>query len=378
MEYRKMNKTEKCIKMTNPLPKGAAFCQDALFLDIETTGLSPSKNRIYLIGTARLSFAEKTPDVITIRQFFAETPKEEARILLEFQKLPEKSDAIVTFHGNAFDIPFLKERAKRLGLDTAVYENKNYVDLYQHVHAFRNILCLENYKQKTVEKFLGINREDAYSGGELIKTYKEYVKNPDEMLLHRLLLHNREDVLGMTRLLSIYAFDAFFNGGFVPAGCDIKPCRRMDGQAAWEAVISCQLQEPLPAPVSCHSSICYLHARESLATFFVPVFEGSLKYFYPDYKNYYYLPGEDMAVHKSIGIFTDKACRQKAKAANCYARKTGTFLPQLEEVITPAFYEEYKAPCAYFEWNADAGLNAGAGLLKRYCMHLLEVLKAGK
>ena len=85
-----------------------------------------------------------------------------------------------------------------------------------------------------------------------------------------------------------------------------------------------------------------------------------------------------MAVHKSIGIFTDKACRQKAKAANCYARKTGTFLPQLEEVITPAFYEEYKAPCAYFEWNADAGLNAGAGLLKRYCMHLLEVLKAGK
>ena len=59
----------------------------------------------------------------------------------------------------------------------------------------------------------------------------------------------------------------------------------------------------------------------------VPLWEGTLYHFFADYKNYYYLPKEDMAVHKSVGCFVEPAYRQKATAANCYIKKDGRFLP---------------------------------------------------
>ena len=34
-----------------------------------------------------------------------------------------------------------------------------------------------------------------------------------------------------------------------------------------------------------------------------------------------------MAVHKSVGTYVDKAHRRPATAADCYIKKTGTFLP---------------------------------------------------
>ena len=63
----------------------------------------------------------------------------------------------------------------------------------------------------------------------------------------------------------------------------------------------------------------------------VPVLQGSLKYFYPDYRNYYYLPEEDRAIHKSVGCYVDSRFREKAKPDTCYVRKEGLFLPVFSE-----------------------------------------------
>ena len=52
-----------------------------------------------------------------------------------------------------------------------------------------------------------------------------------------------------------------------------------------------------------------------------------MKYFYANYKDYYYLPGQDLAMHKSIASFVDSSRREQAKAENCYTRKTSSFLP---------------------------------------------------
>ena len=40
--------------------------------------------------------------------------------------------------------------------------------------------------------------------------------------------------------------------------------------------------------------------------------------YYLDYKNYYYLPNEDMAVHKSVAVSVDRTHREKAAPENCY------------------------------------------------------------
>ena len=60
----------------------------------------------------------------------------------------------------------------------------------------------------------------------------------------------------------------------------------------------------------------------------IRVYKGTLKYYYPNYKDYYYLIYEDTAIHKSVGEFVDKDARIKATKETCYTKKDGTFLPQ--------------------------------------------------
>lgn len=59
----------------------------------------------------------------------------------------------------------------------------------------------------------------------------------------------------------------------------------------------------------------------------IPSITGELKHFYKDYKNYYYLPAEDIAYHKSVSEFVDRSARVQATARTAYTKKTGTFVP---------------------------------------------------
>ena len=69
--------------------------------------------------------------------------------------------------------PFITERAARLNvaLDLSHLES---LDLYKTARKCKSILSLSDYKQKTIEHFLGIEREDMYSGGELIDVYRKF------------------------------------------------------------------------------------------------------------------------------------------------------------------------------------------------------------
>ena len=51
---------------------------------------------------------------------------------------------------------------------------------FKELSPIKPLLCLENYKQKSIEAFLGIDREDKYSGGELINVYYEYLAQKDD------------------------------------------------------------------------------------------------------------------------------------------------------------------------------------------------------
>ena len=71
----------------------------------------------------------------------------------------------------------------------------------------------------------------------------------------------------------------------------------------------------------------------------IPVFLGELKHYYEDYENYFYLPEEDWAIHKSVGCFVEKSHRKKATAKTCYIKKEGVFLPlpPLKVFVTISF-----------------------------------------
>ena len=85
-----------------------------LFLDIETTGLSRARHRIYLIGMASLVDNNN----IYVNQLFADCPQDESVILARFADYmrTSKTKRIITFNGNSFDLPFLLTRANTAGI----------------------------------------------------------------------------------------------------------------------------------------------------------------------------------------------------------------------------------------------------------------------
>ncbi len=357
---KKIKKTEKL----NNAPK------HALLFDIETTGLSARSAGVYLIGAAY-----QKDDSIVLEQFFADSLQEESEVISEFQKLANEFDSLISYNGAGFDLPFLKNRMEKLGIEDSI-SGKKQEDLYRKIHSYKHIFHLKDYKQKTVEEFLGIQRkEDQSTGGELIPVYKEYVKQNKNALLSMLLNHNYEDLLGLASLLSLKDVDAVWQGGFTPISCRCTPYQKLDGQMGLECSIVCRLDIPFPVTCSCKNDLFYLHISKGQIYLQCPVYEGSLKYFYPNYKEYYYLPGEDMAIHKSVASFVDKTHRVKATAANCYQKKTGRFLPQYGTIETPAFYQAYKDAVSYFEWQEE--YESSPERLKSYCIHMLETLRQG-
>ena len=177
----------------------------ALFIDIETTGLSPKNASIYLIGACYYE-----DNIWNGIQWFAQTPAEEESILQAFFQFASSYSTLIHFNGNQFDLPFIKNRCESYGLDYT-FDSFEGIDIYKRVSLCKHFLQLPNCKQKSIEKFLHLNREDLYSGGELIPIYQEYVKNPDAQKEDLLLLHNKDDLKGMLEILPILSYGDIFN-----------------------------------------------------------------------------------------------------------------------------------------------------------------------
>ena len=94
---------------------------------------------------------------------------------------------------------------------------------------------------------------------------------------------------------------------------------------------------------------CHFKGEGHEGTLIIPIYEEELKYFYANYKDYYYLPTEDIAMHKSIASFVDREYREQAGASTCYTRKFSSYLPQWKILVEPFFKREYKSNELFFE-----------------------------
>ncbi len=347
------------------------FSESSVFFDIETTGFSPVNTSLYLIGCA-----SRKGTTLFLDQFFAENPSEEKEVLSAFLQHISSYQTILSFNGLGFDIPYLKGKCKTYEISDP-FGSYDYVDIFKEVSRLKFLLKLENYKQKSIEKFLGIGRDDQFDGGQLIDVYQDYVKHPTDDAEHFLKLHNYEDVLGMTDLLSILSYSRFFHGDFSLQNICTKTYENFDHtETGEELFFSLALDFPVPRKVSYRFEDCYLHLADDTATISVKIKNDTLKFFFPNYKDYFYLPDEDTAIHKSVAAFVDKEYRQKAKAANCYQKKTGRFLPQYDEWITPAFRREHKDKISYFELTED--FLASETMLASYLKNLVHTFSIQK
>lgn len=329
-----------------------------LFFDIETTGFSAAHSKLYLIGCL---YYDGEENLFRTIQWFMDEDGEEDKLISAFFDFSRNYTHIVHFNGDGFDIPYIVHKCNFFKLFNGFSTLKS-VDIYKSAHAMRKVLKLPNLKQKSIEDFLNIQRDDKYSGGELIKVYEEYLKNRDDESLALLVLHNLDDIKGLLNLLFIFNYSEIFNGSF-----NIQSISTEKN----EAVVEAKLLYPIPSRISASFDAFYMTAYNNTLKLRINIYSDELKFFYPNYKDYYFLPQEDCSIHKSVAFYVDKNFRTQAKAANCYSKKTGNFLPQYKDLISPYFKREYGDKITYFEITEDFLRDAVS--IKAYTRHILSL-----
>ena len=76
----------------------------------------------------------------------------------------------------------------------------------------------------------------------------------------------------------------------------------------------------LPASFSNGTEEFYITGQDNLVSLLVKPFNGRIRQYYSDYKSYDYLPGEDMAVPKSISKFMEKGLKKAGWSASTLCR----------------------------------------------------------
>ena len=332
--------------------------RQVIYFDIETTGFRASSSSLYMIGWAVLS--DMSGEEWTLTQLLAQSHSEEVLLLELFQEVLRKYDTIIEFNGDRFDLPYLREKCASYGLCDP-FSHAQTVDLYRLIRPYKSALGLTRLNQKSVEQFLGIHRSDPYSGGELIDVYRSVRDHrcPDEdHALDQLFLHNQEDLLGMLMMTPLLAYD------IVLRSTSPVSVRMSEKNGEKELEASFCLDASLPRPVRLNlAECCDITLCEETARVTIRLLAGCLYHFFPDWKNYCFLPAEDMAVHKSVASFVDPSHRENARPQNCYVKKEGVFLPHPSGgdppffhtgKNTPVFFQRYyKDPVIWTEYQPD-------------------------
>lgn len=300
---------------------------ELLFFDIETTGLSRERSFIYLIGCVGLRGEE-----LILTQWMAENSTEEAQLLERFVSFSKSFRGFAHYNGKRFDIPFTEHRLLKYHMDSP-FTGKVSLDLYLQLSLCRTLLKLEHMRQPDLEQFLYPDSHRTYrDGGACIPLYRAYCRRHKPETAEILLGHNREDLEGLLKILPALSYVRLLRGDFHAETAELTE----EG-----LICRCRLHEALPKPVSFQKEDCFLSGEDFRLSFLLIPSLGRLKQHYEDYENYYYLPREDMAIHKSLAGCLEASLRIPATRQTCY-----TWVPCKEE-----FYKDLPSLENYLQKN---------------------------
>jgi uncharacterized protein len=158
--------------MVKPKPISEAY------IDIETTGLSPDRSEITVVGIYLYRGNEGKFVQLVGRDICADAIMEAL----------EGVDVIYTYNGQRFDLPFIHSAC---GVDlTRLFRHDDLM-----FHCWRKNL---RGGLKSVERQLGINRDDKEVDGlEAVRLWHKYVDSFDLEALEKLCAYNKEDVVNL-------------------------------------------------------------------------------------------------------------------------------------------------------------------------------------
>lgn len=170
------------------LPRAMMPPAPVAFLDIETTGLGAASATVTLVGILTREGAGRR-----LQQFFVDEPRAEREVLAQVVSRLAGLGGVVTFNGHSFDLPFLRERAKRYGLRLPWLEGW---DLLHEARRWRRTNgSVNDCRLSTMLAHFGISRVDHSSGLDVISAYWDWVNKKKRSARRLILDHNAEDVL---------------------------------------------------------------------------------------------------------------------------------------------------------------------------------------
>ncbi len=174
----------------------SSLLKDAVFIDIETTGLSRSYSD--LISITLLLYEEES---YKIYQIFCEYKIDEPEALKYLIDLIKEKKYIITYNGNSFDLPFLESKSHNYNLKL---DSNNFIkiDLYSLIRQLKSKVNSDDLKLKSIEKYFNINRNDTLGGKDIITLYEAYKIEPRKEFSSLILQHNYEDVYNLPILFS--------------------------------------------------------------------------------------------------------------------------------------------------------------------------------
>lgn len=224
-------------------------------IDIETTGLNPVRSQLVLGGLLIPDFPGKK----TI-QIFSESKAEESSLLQSYLLKLKNLDVLVSYNGEHFDLPFLKARMQYHHIPCEALSQFQSFDLYRILDRYSTLRkLLPNLKQKTVETFLGLwqDREDKISGAESVELYHCFLRTGDPVIRNTILLHNKDDLLQLSRLMKVLEklnlHKIMFHIGFIVSHQDKKiRIQRIDSQR--DSILVSGVHKNIPMGYRCYQA----------------------------------------------------------------------------------------------------------------------------
>ena len=174
------------------------FENNRLFLDIETTGLSPIDNEIVVISYASYFNDKKCKVVQLISQ---DIQDDEKTLINQFITDTLGSKILLTFNGDEFEEKFLSEKMRKYMMDFKF----DFISLKSNIRHFGKYLKISSFSRENIENYFDINKERYYDIQKIVKSMKK-----ESIVSDDLIEHSKEEV---KTLIEIYlAFDKIKKG----------------------------------------------------------------------------------------------------------------------------------------------------------------------
>ncbi|MEE3420835.1 MAG: ribonuclease H-like domain-containing protein [Lachnospiraceae bacterium] len=299
-----------------------SFPVGAVVLDIETkTRMRRTSKIMMAVGILR------TPEGAKRTEWLLENDGDEKDLVWSLMHFLENASTVITYNGTSFDIPVLKNKCEKYGI--AFPENASQASTCGNLSS-----DISSHKsQGGMEK--GISRKDGKIFRDLMREDRDLVTIfalPSRKLRDFGLLFpgdedflTADDAVCTMKLLGLDSVHTLLGGDYASAktSCDED-----------HLFFAIETTYAFPGHLSISDGIYHLTMEGREAHLSVKIEDGRIRHYYPDVKNYVYLPLEGYAIHKSLADMVEKGHKEKAVRENCFSlvRITDRFLADAGQI----------------------------------------------